>query len=85
MVAIISPDCNLLDYYMLDTVQREDNTSTCKTKDELIATIMTDFTNINKETFQKSYSIFRSYLEAGVEANGDFSEISTLPYFKIFL
>ncbi|CAI9715721.1 Hypothetical predicted protein [Octopus vulgaris] len=63
-----------LDYHMWDTVERETNKTCYNTKDELKARIMAAFTNLNKETVQKSCRRFESRLEAIVEANGDFIE-----------
>ena len=46
----------------------------CKNLRELKVKITATFNNKNREIVEKVYSIFRSHLEALLEANGDFIE-----------
>ena len=70
-----SLDCNPLDYYVWDAVERETNKTPCNTKDELTARIITTLINLNQDTVGKACNRFRSHLKAVVEANGDFFEL----------
>ena len=52
--------------------ERETNKTLCNTKDGLKARIIATFIYLNKETIGKIFRRFQTYLEAVVEANGNF-------------
>ena len=67
-------DYNLLDYYMLGSVERETNRFLSHTKNELKARLIPAFTNLNQEIVGKSCRRSQSGTEAVVVKNGDFFE-----------
>ena len=70
-----SSDCNTLDYYVWDMVERETNKTLYNTKDQLKTRITAAFTNLNKKTVGKACRRLRSRLEAVIKAYGDFFEL----------
>ena len=69
-----SLNCSPLQYYMWGAIEWETHEIRCSSKDEIKAKITAAFVNFNKETVGKTYIRVQSYLEAVVEANGDFFE-----------
>ena len=69
-----SPDCGPLDNYVWGAAKRETYKIQYNTKFDLMARITAAFSILNQEILGKGCRIFRCYLLAVSEANGDFFE-----------
>ncbi|KAL1117272.1 hypothetical protein AAG570_004598 [Ranatra chinensis] len=71
-----SPDLNPMDYFVWGAVEKDTNRSPSNTKAQLMDKIKTVFAALPRETVASACSRFRSRIEAVIDANGGYFDLS---------
>ena len=73
-----SPDLNPMDYYLWDAVEKDAYRRASTTKAQLIYRIMAVFETLPRESVTSACSWFRGRMEALVDANGGYFELTVV-------